>query len=474
MKKVIVLLSLVFIVSSLLFAGGTKEHPEEVNDGRESVVIVGAVDALSEKIKDVVSETTPEDNTESVDRLIDALDRASTTLESTKDSTPVVENKTPDKITVVLDPSLLPVSEGEPEYVEELRTILDSLNEKDAELTSTIKDLMAKSDVSEPEYISTLKEMVTEVKNKNDELSSLIIKLSEPKEEPVEKEHILSGVGYSMDDQSHWKICALCGEKMNDGSHTFGKAQGGDSQGHFRSCTVCSYNTKEAHNWDKKYITNSKTHIRKCSDCGYLDEGEHQYKLVGTGGNEVETCMVCGYENKKVKKAHNSFMQLGLCGRFNEDLTQVSLNPNVLTYISSYAFGISARFNVSALGIQSEFMFTPGSTSLQAPMFVESSATIALRGKFGFFELYGGVGGRFKIQIGEDPNNPAVSSNLYLNALDAVKDIFFVKLGLGIDSGIFGVLIDYRLPLGTFFEINQGVGVLASGPISLTAVLNLF
>lgn len=97
-----------------------------------------------------------------------------------------------------------------------------------------------------------------------------------------------------------------------------------------------------------------------------------------------------------------------------------------------------------------------------------------MRGKLGFFELFGGVGTRFKLQIGESSSSSNFSSK-YNSALDAVKDILFAKIGFGFDSKNFGMLFDYRLSLDTFYQIpNRGAMALLSGPITISAVVNLF
>ena len=49
------------------------------------------------------------------------------------------------------------------------------------------------------------------------------------------------GTTYSMDENGHWLVCTVCGEKGNVAAHTFGAWKKVDNGNEERVCDVCGY-----------------------------------------------------------------------------------------------------------------------------------------------------------------------------------------------------------------------------------------
>ncbi|MBQ7603326.1 MAG: leucine-rich repeat domain-containing protein [Clostridia bacterium] len=126
------------------------------------------------------------------------------------------------------------------------------------------------------------------------------------------------GSDWYSDEAHHWRICEECGDKAEEGAHSFGEwkitknateQQEGEKK---RQCTMCKYEQTEiiavlshTHNWSNKWSSNSTNHWHACASCQEKNSNaKHSFSdwiitkeaTTTAKGAKYRTCTVCGYK----------------------------------------------------------------------------------------------------------------------------------------------------------------------------------
>ena len=159
-------------------------------------------------------------------------------------------------------------------------------------------------------------------------------------EEKGEDGHTHIADTYSVYDNSHWKICTVCGEQFANGNHKFGQDN---------SCSVCDYSTKYTEGLQFSEIKDDAENVIA-------------YEVAGIDEETVTEIVIPSYYNGKSvttigRKAFrwcksftsiiipNSVTTIGSEAFCDCDgLTSISI-PNSVTQIGSSAFYDTAYFN---------------------------------------------------------------------------------------------------------------------------------
>lgn len=136
------------------------------------------------------------------------------------------------------------------------------------------------------------------------------------------------------DENSHWRTCADCGEKFNQGTHYLSCKKPG-------VCADCGEaftgNAWMAHNWSSPYEHNETEHWQICLDCGQeFDRMNHYYMC-----NEPGVCVACGEKDVTMFKdhpwsnnvQHDQYFCWRVCGMCGETIYKQNhraqcINPN--------------------------------------------------------------------------------------------------------------------------------------------------
>ena len=149
------------------------------------------------------------------------------------------------------------------------------------------------------------------------------------------------GTAWESDENEHYNICSVGGEKANIAAHTYGDWQEIKAATHFaagekqRVCNVCGYAQKEAipvvaHSFGTEWVSDESGHFRVCSCGEKADAAAHSFgswavkqPTTEVAGSKERACSVCGYQEvvalpatglPKTGDAGSSYLWLALAG----------------------------------------------------------------------------------------------------------------------------------------------------------------
>ena len=114
--------------------------------------------------------------------------------------------------------------------------------------------------------------------------------------------------GWTVDEDSHYKYCAVCTALLESGEHNLGEIDknSSDIQNHYRYCSICERGVGEEHTYQDGVCTecdyecehsfgelkdlNGSEHYRECSICKYQEIENHEL-------NNMCYCTTCGYHD---------------------------------------------------------------------------------------------------------------------------------------------------------------------------------
>ena len=122
--------------------------------------------------------------------------------------------------------------------------------------------------------------------------------------------HSAEGNEYAYDENGHWQVCDTCEAKFNSEEHTFGKWVLTE-EGHVRTCTVCDYTETVEHAYvEGEYTSDETSHWQICEACQEATEHEeHTFSDWqantddATFDGHFRTCEVCGYIERAAHEA---------------------------------------------------------------------------------------------------------------------------------------------------------------------------
>lgn len=98
-------------------------------------------------------------------------------------------------------------------------------------------------------------------------------------------------IQYTITSDKHTGKCKACGKTMRKGLHHW-VTKDKDSSKHVRKCTICDFETSEAHTY--KWIKDHQQHTKKCTGCSRVAIKEN-HNLSHNSSTHKSSCSTCGY-----------------------------------------------------------------------------------------------------------------------------------------------------------------------------------
>lgn len=169
--------------------------------------------------------------------------------------------------------------------------------------------------------------------------------------------------------------------------------------------------------------------------------------------------------------AFASVVQVGGTARFRGDF----LNVEDYKKIDSYQFGGDARFNLGPLSLATNVLFGKQDSAFT----LDTILTANLRLDFKVVDLAVGAGYQFPVVF--DNGNVTIAGKPASEVLSVFTntDALLLRAAVGVNLGLVGVSVDYKIPLGTVIEWTKNgdyknVDSYKKGSVAFSVLVNLF